>query len=70
MFKECERFRHFVKFSCEQEMELSSPKLKKLLIFHERNCRTCKSNKNQTNQSAPKKCLVSCDVFVIFSSKA
>ena len=33
MFKECERFRHFVKFSCEQEMELSSPKLKKLRIF-------------------------------------
>ena len=45
-------------------MELSSPKLKKLLIFQEGICKAPKTNK----KSAPKKFLVSCDIFVIFTA--
>ena len=54
MFKEYKRFRYFVKYSCAQEMELFSPRLKKLLIVQEGTYRSWKSNKT----SAPKKSLV------------
>ena len=64
MFKEYKRFRYFIKYSYAQEMELSSSKIKKLVIFQEGTYWTWKSNK----KSVPKKFLVSCDVFVIFTA--
>ena len=45
-------------------MKLSSPKLKRLLVFQEGTCKTPKTNK----KSALKKFLVSCDVFVILTA--
>ena len=45
-------------------MELSSRKLKKLLIFQKRICKTPKTNK----KCSPKKFLVFCDVFAIFTA--
>ena len=63
-FKEHKRFRYFVTHSCAQEMEVSSPKLKNLHISQEESYRTRKSSK----KSAPKKFLVSCDVFAIFTA--
>ena len=45
-------------------MELSSPKLKKLLKSQEGTYKASKTNK----KSVPKKFLVSCDVFVIFTA--
>ena len=45
-------------------MELSPPKLKKILIFQERTHKVLKTNK----KSAPKKFLVSCQVFIIFTA--
>ena len=61
MFKEYKRFRYFVKYSCAQQMELSSPKLKKFLIFQEGTYRTYKSN----TKSAPNKFL---PLFAIFTA--
>ena len=63
MFKEYIRFSYFVKYSCTEEMELSSPDLIKLLIFQEGTYSTRKSNKKH----APKKFLVSWDNFVVFT---
>ena len=45
MFKEYRKFRYFVKYFWMQEMELSSPNLKKLFVFQKRTYRTWKSNK-------------------------
>ena len=45
-------------------MELSSHKLKKFIIFPERTYKAPKTNKKY----APKKFLVSCDVFLIFTA--
>ena len=50
MFKEYKRFRYFIKYSYAQEMELSSSKIKKLIIFQEETYWTWKSNK----KSVPK----------------
>ena len=46
-----------------QENKLSCHKLKKLLIFQKGTDKAPKANKN----SAPKKFLVSCDVFMVFT---
>ena len=51
------------KFLIFQEMELSSFSLKKFLIFKE-----VIGKAQKTNKSAPKKFLVSCDVFIIFTA--